>query len=343
MRGAGGYSFLIREGVWKLPGSAGQGGDDPPACGHHHFMYDYGSSAPEAGSEFGLPRAMLDEIHDHLVFVLTEKLHWTDARNPEMSAGGGHVVIRFERAGQRYVFRVARHGLAQHKRTMLAHRFAGSLGMMPEKLYHDGVCVVERHADGQPLSGRVGDSVLRQLAEALARLHSMQARGFGPLDFDTQGSFADAQAYFNAQPAIDIDWSESDVSDTEVERLEAALAAANEIPDAVRAAPVRLGHGDLWRDNIIVDTAGFRIVDWDRIGAYPIERDLAFVLESGLDAAQRSVFFGAYGLRDLVGLQRMRWFAHRRVLRDRGLRLADRARRLREIDQTVETWQEPSR
>jgi aminoglycoside phosphotransferase len=298
-------------------------------------MYSYSHSALEIDGPAGLPQTMLDEIHDHLVFVLSEKLHWTDATNPEMSAGGGHVVIRFERAGQRYVFRVARHGFAQHKRTMLAYRFAGPLGIIPEKIYHDGVSIVERHVDGRPLSAHIEDAVLRRLAEALARLHSMPAQGFGPLDFDTQGSFPDALAYFAAQPPLELDWSESDVSGAEAARLEAALARAQDVPSEVCAAPVRMGHGDLWRDNIIVDAEGFRIIDWDRIGAYPIERDLAFLLESGLNPVQRAVFFSAYGLRDLVNAQRLFWFACRRVLRDRGLRLARRAERLGEIERAV--------
>lgn len=298
-------------------------------------MYPYSPSTLEIDGPAGLPQAMLDEIHDHLVFVLREKLHWTDAANPEMSAGSGHVVIRFEHAGQRYVFRVARYGLAQHKRTMLAYRFAGPLGIIPEVVYHDGVSIVERHVDGRPLSAHIEDAVLRRLAKALARLHSLPAQGFGPLDFDAQGSFPDALAYFGAQPALELDWSESDVTGAEAARLEAALARAKEIPPEVRTAPVRLGHGDLWRENIIVDVADFRIIDWDRIGAYPIERDLAFLLESGLNPVQRAVFFSAYGLRDLVDAHRLFWFACRRVLRDRGLRLARRAERLGEIEQAV--------
>lgn len=275
---------------------------------------------------------MLDEIHDHLVHVLTEKLHWTDATGPEMSVGGGHVVIRFERAGQRYVFRVAKHGLPQHKRTMLAYRLAGSLGLMPEKIYHDGVSVVERHAEGSPLSARVADAVLARLAQGLGRLHALPAQGFGPLEFDTQGAFPDAMSYFAAQHAVSVDWAESDVTATQAEQLQGAIHDANEVPPSVRDAPVRLGHGDLWAHNVIVDATSFSIIDWDRIGAYPIERDLAFLLESRLSAAQCDALLCAYVWRHSVSRQRLRWFARRRVLRDRGLRLADKALRLIAID-----------
>lgn len=278
------------------------------------------------------PKAMLDEIHDHLVHVLTEKLHWMDAIEPEMSAGGGHVVIRFKRAGQRYVFRVAKHGLPQHKRTMLAYRLAGPLGLMPEKIYHDGVSVVERHAEGSALSARVAGAVLARLGQGLGRLHALPAQGFGPLDFDAQGAFPDAMTYFAAQPAVSLDWAESDVPDTAVERLQAAVQDANEVPLSVRDSPVRLGHGDLWGHNVIVDATSFTIIDWDRIGAYPVERDLTFLLLLGLSAAQCEALLGAYPLRDAISRQRLIWFARRRLLRDRGLRLADKAFRLASMD-----------
>ena len=80
--------------------------------------------ASEAPSE-----AMLDEIHNHLVYVLKEKLDWMDATTPEMALGGGHVVIRFERGGQRYVFRVSRRQeLQQHKRYHAGLPMVGCLG-----------------------------------------------------------------------------------------------------------------------------------------------------------------------------------------------------------------------
>ena len=278
---------------------------------------------------------MLDEIHDHLVFVLREKLGWPDARSPEMSAGGGHVVIRFERAGQRYVFRVARHGQFQHKRTMAAYRLVGSLGLMPQKIYHDGVSVLEVHAEGQPLSARVADEVLDRIGHALGRLHALPAEGFGPLDYDSRGCFPDAPAYFAVQPPVRLNWSESDLSHVQAERLQAAIEEVNKVPSSVCAAPVRLGHGDLWCGNVIVNSSGFTIIDWDRVGAYPVERDLAFLLESGLCSQQSNAMLGAYALRGAVSRERLRWFAKRRVLRDRSLRLAVKASRLDGIDRTI--------
>jgi len=300
-------------------------------------MYNYDTATPVIQPLASLQKtdpseAMLDEIHDHLVFVLKEKLDWMDATNPEMAVGGGHVVIRFERGGQRYVFRVAKHGLQQHKRTMLAYRHVGQLGFIPEKVYHDGVSLLERHADGVPLSAQVSDAVLKQLAKALGQLHSMSAQGFGPLDFDSQGAFTDATDYYQTQPAVDVDWAEMDLSDAQLEAVNAAIQDANTLPFALLCAPVQLGHGDLWRNNILVTASDFKILDWDRIGAYPVERDLAFLLELGLSETQRALFFTHYAQRDVVKPEVLRWFAKRHVLRDRGLRLDKKWAKIQAID-----------
>jgi Phosphotransferase enzyme family len=278
-------------------------------------------------------QAMLDEVHDHLVHVLKEKLQWHDAVKPEMAMGGGHVVIRFERAGERFVFRVAKHGLQQHKRSMLAYRLVGGLGIIPEKVYHDGICLLERHASGAPISTRIGDALLEQLAQQLGRMHAMPAQGFGPLDFDTQGSFADASAYYRAQAAVDVDWSETDLTALQSADMNAALSEANRVPQAVLSAPVQLGHGDLWRNNILVSATEIKLLDWDHIGAYPLERDLAFVLALGLSHAQRGRFFAHYPLADRLNPESLRWFAKRHILRDRGLRLGKKLDALSALDQ----------
>jgi len=300
-------------------------------------MYNYDTATPaieaRAAPASGEPsKVMLDEIHNHLVYVLKEKLDWMDATNPEMAMGGGHVVIRFERGGQRYVFRVAKHGLQQHKRTMLAYRYVGQLGIIPEKVYHDGVSLLERHADGVPLNAQVSDAVLVQLATQLARLHALPAQGFGPLDFDSQGAFADASAYYQAQPAVDVDWAEADLTDEQFAEVNAAILEANTVPSALLSAPVQLGHGDLWRNNILVTATDFKILDWDHIGAYPVERDLAFLLELGLSDDQRALFFAHYAQCVAVNPDVLRWFAKRHVLRDRGLRLGKKLEKIQVID-----------
>ena len=223
--------------------------------------------------------AILDEIHDYLVFVLQEKLGWFDIPAPEMAAGGGHVVIRFVRLGRRMVFRVPLHGIEQLKRTMLAYRHLGHLDIMPEKIYHDGKCIIESHAEGVALSPQVSDQVLRHLATQLAKMHAMPAECYGPFAFDFQGSHADAASYYQARPSIVIDRSETDLTADQSGVLEMALAQAAIIPADLLTAKTAVGHGDLWRKNILVENDRFKIIDWDRVGAYPIEYDLVLLLD----------------------------------------------------------------
>jgi hypothetical protein len=279
-----------------------------------------------------LSQDMMDEIHDHLVYVLKEKLHWFDASNPEMAMGSGHVVIRFEHAGERYVFRVAKHGVQQHKRSMLAYQLVGSLGIIPEKIYHDGISLLERHVDGAPMTAQMTDAVLVQFATKLDRLHAMPAQGFGWLDFDTQAAFVNANAYYQAQRPVGVDWSEADLTDDQLAQLNGAILNANVVPTVIQNVPVQLGHGDLWHKNVIVTPTDFKILDWDHIGAYPIERDLAFLLVIGFNAEQRRLFFTHYSKFDVIKLEAICWFAKRNVLRDRELRLDKKLHAISVID-----------
>ena len=123
-----------------------------------------------------------------------------------------------------------------------------------------------------------------------------------------------------------------DLVDEQFNALNAAILNANTVPAALLRAPVQLGHGDLWRNNILVTTTDFKILDWDHIGAYPVERDLAFLLELGLSEAQQALFFAYYAQREAVNLGLLRWFAKRHVLRDRGLRLGKKLAKIQFID-----------
>jgi hypothetical protein len=67
-----------------------------------------------------------------------------------------------------------------------------------------------------------------------------------------------------------------------------------------------------------------------------VERDLVFLFDTDLNASQVESLLGAYAWSESLSRERLRWFARRRLLRDRGLRLADKARRLVAIDAMVE-------
>jgi len=274
--------------------------------------------------------AMLDEINDHLVYVLTEKLGWHDAVHPEMSVGGGHVVIRFEKDGQRLVFRVPKFGIMQLKRNMMAYRYLGHLDIIPEKVYHDGKCIIERHADGRAFSSQVTDAVLKRMGSQLSSMHEIKAAGFGPLDFELQGSSPDATAFYQDQVPIEIDWAEMDLSGVQADILAAAVAQSATVPAELQSAKTLLGHGDLWRNNILMTQDSFKIVDWDKIGAYPIECDLAFLWVADLSSSQRELFFKSYVHEVNRGL--LRWFATRHILLDGGLRLSKKVEKIQEIN-----------
>ncbi len=274
--------------------------------------------------------AMVDEVYQHLVVTLKEKMGWHDAANPELTMGDGHVLIRFERGGQRWVLRVPKHDVMQHKRNMLAYRHLGHLSLMPAKLYHDGKSLIEEHIDGTPFGSQVRDQVLIQLAQQLGAMHSTLVNGFGPLDFDLQGSFADAAAFFQAKRAFELDRSEMDISSEQEEVLNRAVAQAGRLPECLVATPVRLGHGDMWRNNVLITKDSFKIIDWDRIGAYPVERDLALLWVAKLSAAQRALFFSHYP--HPVEPALLAWFAKRHVLRDTSLRLGNKAKKILEIE-----------
>jgi thiamine kinase-like enzyme len=129
-----------------------------------------------------------------------------------------------------------------------------------------------------------------------------------------------------------VDWAEADLTDEQFAEANAAILNANTVPPALLSAPVQLGHGDLWRNNILITATDFKILDWDHIGAYPAERDLAFLLELGLSDAQRALFFANYAQCEAANPDLLRWFAKRHVLRDRGLRLGKKLAKIKVID-----------
>jgi aminoglycoside phosphotransferase (APT) family kinase protein len=271
--------------------------------------------------------AFIDEIHEHLVYVLREKFGWNDIQTPEMSFGAGHVVIRFEKNGQRMVLRVPRHDLAQLKRNMLAYRYVGNSGLMPEKIYHDSKCIIEQYVDGQSLNPAVSDQVIIDLAQKLSCMHAVATENYGPLDFDLQGSYADASNFYAGRPPIAVDRSDDDLTAAEAAFFDIAIGQANKIHPDLPAARTRLGHGDLWRKNIIVNQDKFKIIDWDRIGAYPLEHDLVFMIDADLTELQKDMFFAHYN--QDVNLDLLNWFALRRVILNGKLRLKNKINKMK--------------
>ena len=266
-------------------------------------------------------QVMIDEIHRYFVHVIEDKLGGVDDGQSQMAHGSGHVVIRFNKDGETLVFRVPKFGMGQMRSSMLAYHHLGHLGIMPEKVYHDPKCIIERFVPGAPLDSDVSAVVIANLACKLAAMHAVPTRGYGPLAFDHQGSFVDASGDFLREGFAD-EPGLSELPDAQQAKLRAAIDTAEEVPAGLAQAPMVLGHGDLWSKNILVNTDEFKIIDWDRIGAYPRERELALLVETDFSAEQQETFLAAYGApvrRDWVN-----WFALRKVLANPGLSCAEK-------------------
>lgn len=263
----------------------------------------------------------LKEIDDHFVHVVGDLLGWTVFGSPEFNVGSGNVVIRFEnQAGGHYLFRVPRFSQDPLRRVALAYRHFGASGLLPEQIYIDGKCALERYAQGLALSDRSPDPALMALGRALAQVHAVSGAGYGPLSHGTTGGFADAGAcYAQSMFSARVGDADEDLDEREAGMLERLAQRAGQLPAALHDAPVRLGHGDLWRRNIIVNAgadAGITLIDWDRIGSYPREHDFVFMVDADLSVRQKQVVLYAYGA-DLDA-QLLDWFALRRLIGDPG-------------------------
>jgi hypothetical protein len=264
---------------------------------------------------------MINEIHAYFVHVLQDKLGGVDDGRSQMAHGSGHVLIRFDKDGETLVFRVPKFGLRQMRSTMLAYLHLGHLDLMPDKVYHDPKCIIERFAPGAPLDASVQTGVLTGMARKLAAMHGIGATGYGPLAFALHGSFDDATADY-LRPGYAEGFEPGGLPADQADRLQAIWRWAAEPPTGLAQAPMVLGHGDLWSKNILVSDTVFRIIDWDRVGAYPRERDLALLLDVDFSAAQQEAFLAAYG--EPVRRDWINWFGLRKLLSNRSLSNASR-------------------
>jgi aminoglycoside phosphotransferase (APT) family kinase protein len=259
----------------------------------------------------------LKEIDDHFVYVVGDLLGWKVTGTPEFGVGSGNVVIRFEnQAGGRYLFRVPRFAQDPLRRVALAYRHFGASGLLPEQIYIDGKCALERYAQGVALSDRSPDPALASLGRALAKIHAVSGEGFGPLSHGTSGGFVDARAYYaqSVFPAS-VDDADEDLDEQQAGTLERLAQRARQLPAALHDAPVRLGHGDMWRRNIVVNAdGGITLIDWDRIGCYPREYDFIFMVDADLSPQQKKLVLGAYG--EDLDAQLLDWFSLRRLMGD---------------------------
>lgn len=270
----------------------------------------------------------LKDIDDHFVHVVGDLLGWKVQERPDFRVGAGSVVLRFRTQQGLFIFRVPQFSQEQLRRIALAYLHFGASGLMPEKIYHDGKCVLERYVPGVPLSARADDASLAALGRQLALLHALPASGFGPLSHGTTALFADVAEWLAQapSPSPDIDDEAGHVEELDDDARAALQALYAEVaapPAALLQAPCRVGHGDLWRSNIVMGAdGGVTFIDWDRIGAYPREHDFVYLSDAELEPRQRDVVLQAYGHPLDRGL--VHWFALRRLLGNRRMLARDK-------------------
>lgn len=270
----------------------------------------------------------LKEINDHFVHVVGERLGWTVLERPSWTEGNGNVVLRFRTPQGLFIFRVPKHSQFQLRSVALAYRHFGHLGLMPEVVYRDGKCVLERFMPGLPLSSDSSDATLQALGQRLAALHHLPATGFGRLSHGVSGWFDDATTWLAENPGTVHTGRRhaQDDAGLDPEQRELADALARRIaeaPTGLHAAPVRVCHGDLWRSNVIVGPDGaLTLIDWDMLGAYPCEVDLVVMVDADLDARQKALVLEAYGRP--VDMALAHWIALRRIAQNPRASLRDK-------------------
>ena len=192
--------------------------------------------------------------------------------------------FRVTAAGRVYFARLGidlpHHGITRANE-LRSLRLAAAAGVAPEVVLAEEGVLVTAFVDGETLiQGRpVGDGVLRQLAEALQRLHAAPA----PADLHPFDPAAICRRDFAALPADSIPKHMR-------RRVELLLDGTPGF------RPSALIHADLIPENVIVAGSRVVLVDWEYAGRGDPVVDLASVtLHFGLDDRQATVLANAYG------------------------------------------------
>ena len=257
----------------------------------------------------------LKEIDDHFVYVVGDLLQWKVLERPQIKVGSGNVVLRFKTQEGLFIFRVPQHSQQQLRRVALAYQHFGPSGLMPEPIYRDGKCVLERYVEGLPLSDRATDAELVTLAQKLALVHAVPADRFGVLSHGSTGIHADADASYaplKVESSDDSTLEDAALTPDESSAFDAMAHRAALVPVAVRRAPCFLGHGDLLRNNIVLGAQGVYFIDWDRIGSYPREHDFVFLTDADLSPRQQALVLAHYP--QALDPVLLNWYALRRVV-----------------------------
>jgi thiamine kinase-like enzyme len=234
------------------------------------------------------------EIQDYFNWVMAEKLNWNVA-NVQITFGHGNVLLKFEQAGETFVFRVPKFGTFQIKNQRRAQAFFGEEAFFPDVVYFDGKCIIERFIEGEKLGRQTDGSDYFHLGQALAKIHQTPAQGFGHLTHANVGDEESALVYY--QERLENGWALIEqkqlLTNDVLKRLQKETLLRLSKIDGL---PKVVCHGDVWRENVIYNasTEQLKLIDWEGVGAFTREMDLAFLHRKYVTKEQRVRFLEGY-------------------------------------------------
>jgi thiamine kinase-like enzyme len=248
----------------------------------------------------------LPEIDRHFDHLMRDVLKWSVEPPIEFNFGAGNVVLRFRAQGERYLMRVPKFSHQQIRTYMLARRHFEGQSFFPDVVYVDELCVIERYVEAEPLGESTTLPDMERLGDALRRLHQCPAQGHGPLLHSDVGEFEHPRAVIKEQRILKgLQWLvEQQRMSAQQERL--MLSHLEWGLDQWAQSPIRICHGDLNTSNILLNDQQLVFIDWDHLGAYPIERDFMLLHSHRLSQAQRQAMYSGYA--HSVSSDLVRWF-----------------------------------
>jgi len=248
----------------------------------------------------------LPEIDRHFEHLMRDVLKWSVEPPIEFNFGAGNVVLRFRAQGERYLMRVPKFSHQQIRTYMLARRHFEGQSFFPDVVYADELCVIERYVEAEPLSESTSLSDMERLGDALRRLHQYPAQGHGPLTHANVGKFDQPRLVIKEQRILQgMKWL---VEQQRMSVQQEALMLSHFEWGLQRWAqsPIRICHGDLNLSNILLNPQQLVFIDWDHLGAYPIERDFMSSHLRRLNPTQLHALYQGYA--DSVSSELVRWF-----------------------------------
>lgn len=238
--------------------------------------------------------AFLTEIDEHFQYVINSRLRWK-VTDLFISRGNNNIVIKFNFDTNDYVFRVPIHGRYQLDAVEKAARiFAGS-NFFNRIIYSDYRCLIEPFVSGNNLGSSDNLDDFRALGSALSKIHSHSSEGFGWLKTTSLGVDSDIDAYFSKN--IMQPWHNFQKSGLVTQNLTNFLNNfLLESISILKEKSLVVCHGDIWSNNVFYDPIKERIkiIDWDSIGSYSVEKDLDFLIDDVVSEGQKRAFVENY-------------------------------------------------